>query len=282
MCLCTCDLCAPAAPSQDSQFLQTVTVYQGPRLTCMHHETTSVFVLGKLCLCTLQFKSFKEDCVRQTQCTSLTASGLILTVMKRRSSAPANSPPNLSQESSGFTKSRASQRALGDTPGTPESHAQRLASAGIGEFANSKSLKTSRSRAHEEEGLSAEELEMQPLWQQNGHLEFAGWPRSCLCCQVIADKNHVALCSAVGLLPNMQVCDVSIRALGYISVCQAIAGNSRRFMLLGEAVLPVYFISFVYTCHHCLVNPILGNVNPSFPMMHIPPVHNSGSHSSSR
>ena len=97
------------------------------------------------------------------------------TVWWCRSSASGNALPNLSRASSGFTKSRAQQRTLGDTPGNPESHAQRLASAGIGEFAYSKSLKSSRSRGNEaEEGLSLDELEMQPLWQQNGQFESGG------------------------------------------------------------------------------------------------------------
>ena len=46
----------------------------------------------------------------------------------------------------------------------------------MGEFAHSKSLKRSKStgREGEEEDLSAEELEMQPLWQQNGHSNSTG------------------------------------------------------------------------------------------------------------
>ena len=67
-------------------------------------------------------------------------------------------------------------RTLGKIPGTPESHAQNLAHAGMGEFAHSKSLKRSKStgREGEEEELTAEELEMQPLWQQNGHSDSTG------------------------------------------------------------------------------------------------------------
>ena len=67
-------------------------------------------------------------------------------------------------------------RTLGEIPGTPESHAQNLAHAGMGEFAHSKSLKRSKStgREGEEEELTAEELEMQPLWQQNGHSDSTG------------------------------------------------------------------------------------------------------------
>ena len=95
-------------------------------------------------------------------------------VYQCRSIAPANSPAHVSSNSSRSLKSRISQRTLGEIAGTPESHAQALASAGIGEFVNSKSLKSSQSRRIEEEGgLSADELEMQPLWQQNG-LSSAG------------------------------------------------------------------------------------------------------------
>ncbi len=67
-------------------------------------------------------------------------------------------------------------RTLGEIPGTPESHAQNLAHAGMGEFAHSKSLKRSKStgREGEEEDLTAEELEMQPLWQQNGRSDSTG------------------------------------------------------------------------------------------------------------
>ena len=67
-------------------------------------------------------------------------------------------------------------RTLGEIPGTPESHAQNLAHAGMGEFAHSKSLKRSKSTGREgEEGdLTAEELEMQPLWQQNGRSDSTG------------------------------------------------------------------------------------------------------------
>ena len=67
-------------------------------------------------------------------------------------------------------------RTLGEIPGSPESHAQNLAHAGIGEFAHSKCLKRSKSTGQEgdEEDLTAEELEMQPLWQQNGHSDSTG------------------------------------------------------------------------------------------------------------
>ncbi|KAL3144526.1 hypothetical protein ABBQ32_004260 [Trebouxia sp. C0010 RCD-2024] len=83
--------------------------------------------------------------------------------------APANSPPHASRNSSRSLKPRGSHRTLGEVSGTLEARAQALASAGIGEFADSKSLKSSRSRSMEEEGgLSTDELEMQPLWQQNG------------------------------------------------------------------------------------------------------------------
>ena len=89
-----------------------------------------------------------------------------------RPNALANSPAPTRKPS----KSLEAPRTLGEIPGTPESHAQNLAHAGMGEFAHSKSLKRSKStgRVGEEENLTAEELEMQPLWQQNGHSDSAG------------------------------------------------------------------------------------------------------------
>ena len=63
-------------------------------------------------------------------------------------------------------------RTLGEIPGTPESHAQTLAHAGMGEFARPESLRRSAS-AHPEdllEGVSDEEveMEMEPLWPKEG------------------------------------------------------------------------------------------------------------------
>ena len=89
-----------------------------------------------------------------------------------RPNALANSPAPARKPSNQLE----APRTLGEIPGTPESHAQNLAHAGMGEFAHSKSLKRSKStgREGEEEDLSAEELEMQPLWQQNGHSDSAG------------------------------------------------------------------------------------------------------------
>ncbi|KAL0019914.1 hypothetical protein WJX77_007779 [Trebouxia sp. C0004] len=77
------------------------------------------------------------------------------------SPAPAHKPSNQLE----------APKTLGEIPGTSESHAQNLAHAGMGEFAHSKSLKRSKSTGQEgeENDLTAEELEMQPLWQQNGH-----------------------------------------------------------------------------------------------------------------
>ncbi len=89
-----------------------------------------------------------------------------------RPNALANSPAPARKPSNQLE----APRTLGDIPGTPESHAQNLAHAGMGEFAHSKSLKRSKStgREGEEEDLTAEELEMQPLWHQNGHSDSTG------------------------------------------------------------------------------------------------------------
>lgn len=97
------------------------------------------------------------------------------------------SPPETKHKPPGTTETRSKPPGAGPwiaCPATPDSrHAQHLASIGMGEFASSKSLKRIRSRVHENEqggaslSLSAEELELQPLWQ-NGHADPAGDPPS--------------------------------------------------------------------------------------------------------
>lgn len=103
-----------------------------------------------------------------------------------RPSALANSPALARKPSNQL---EAPPRTLGEIPGTPESHAQNLAHAGMGEFAHSKSLKRSRSTGRENgvDGLSNEELEMQPLWQQNEHSDSAGTVYSRTVCSACAN-----------------------------------------------------------------------------------------------
>ena len=99
--------------------------------------------------------------------STLTQHGICRPAALPTSPAPSQKPSNILDPS---------QRTLGEIPGTPEFHAQNLAAAGMGEFAHGKSLKRSMSRGQEgeEDGVDAEELEMQPLWQHNGHSDSSG------------------------------------------------------------------------------------------------------------